>query len=86
MCGLLIPMCQSVGLGSGGRVDAPGRCAYSELFESRRPVLRDGETKQRLPFRIISKLPRKTLGHSLAMEAKAWAWQACPAVLDFSSA
>src|SRR5215472_4942218 len=43
-------------------------------------------TKQRLPFRIISKLPRRTFGHSLAIEANAWVWQTCSGVLAFFSA
>ena len=43
-------------------------------------------TKQRLPFRTISKVPWRTFGHSLAIEAKAWAWQACSGVLAFLSA
>jgi hypothetical protein len=43
-------------------------------------------TKQRLPFSIISKVPWRTFGHSLAIEAKAWAWQACSGVLAFLSA
>src|SRR5258706_14984633 len=39
-------------------------------------------TKHRLPFRIISNFPLRTFGHSLAIEAKAWAWQACCGVFS----
>jgi len=35
---------------------------------------------------MISKVPWRTFGHSLAIEAKAWAWQACSGVLAFFSA
>src|ERR1700738_2595300 len=43
-------------------------------------------TKQRLPFRMISNCPLRTFDHSLAIEAKAWAWQASSGVLAFFSA
>ena len=34
---------------------------------------------------MISKVPWRTFGHSLAIEVNAWAWQACSGVLAFLS-